>query len=432
MRYLFLSLLLFSLPSTAQVNWQSVLVAEGSNLQKMLIINDSTAVVAGLNNCLKRTTDYGVSWSDVDLPDTVKKHPDVDYMGAAMAGDRLLLSSTRYKIPDSIYTDPFLLTSTDKGVSWDTISFKSLSDKSNNPEFDPFAGFAYGRDLFTVGMKSEKDIYVFLRWYDNQSGTQVSRSNVFYSDDAGATWSRAFNTDLGTGVLNTIEFVDTVGYMAGNNFFRKWTPTLGWYDVLPALYAAGDNSMYVSDLQVISKDTVLIATTSDGVLLTTNGMQTCFKIGDNGGQDALWINSQTYFLFGISSKTSYTKNGGVLWEPASAGTTLFESGGIWNGNVYALGTDKIYYFSLEDLKLSVKDTKTTGLNIIQRGNGYFVVNTPTIARLDVYNIQGVKVYSAFLNEGSNDCDLSNLKSGIYIFNAVAKEGMSSTAKVLLP
>ncbi len=432
MRFWIISLFLFSLPSMAQVNWQSIVIAEGSNLQKMIIINDSTAVIAGLNNCLKRTTDSGKNWSDVSLPDTVIKHPDVDYNGAAMDGDRLLLSSTRYKMPDNTYADPFLLTSTHKGLTWDTLSYRTLSNKSNNPEFDPYAGFAYGRDMLTVGMQSEKDIYVFLRWLDNQSGTQVNRSNVFCSNDTGATCSRVFDADLGGGVVNAIEFIDTVGYIAGNNIFRKWTPTLGWHDVLSVLYAAGDNNMFVSDLQIISKDTVLVATTSDGVLLTTDGMQTCSKIGDNGGQDALRINPQTYFLFGTTSKTSYTKNGGVLWESASAGASLFESGGIWNGNVYALGADKIYYFALEDLKLSVKDTKTTGLNIIQRGYGYVVVNAPTIAQLDVYNIQGIKVYSAHLNVGENDCDLSHLKSGIYIFNAVAKEGISSTAKVFLP
>jgi hypothetical protein len=432
MRFFIISLFLFSLPSMAQVNWQSKVIADGSNLQKLLIINDSIAVVAGLNNCLKRTTDSGVSWSDVILPDTVINHPDVDYMGAAMVGNRLLLSSTRYKISDNFYADPFLLSSTNKGHSWDTLSYRTLSDKSNNPEFDPYAAFAYGRDMLTVGMQSEKDIYVFLRWFDNQSGSQVNRSNVFYSDDTGATWSRVFDADLGGGVVNAIEFVDTVGYIAGNNIFRKWTPTLGWHDVLPVLYAAGDNNMYVSDLQIISKDTVLITTTVDGVLLTTDGMQTCTKIGYDGGQDAVRINPQTYFLFGTTSKTSYTNNGGISWEQASAGASLFESGGIWNGNVYALGADKIYYFSLEDLKVSVNETTTTDLRIAQRGYGHFVVNISAIARLDVYNIQGIKVYSAILNEGANDCDLSHLKSGIYIFNTVAKEGISSTAKVLLP
>ncbi|MFB6317009.1 T9SS type A sorting domain-containing protein [Saccharicrinis sp. FJH54] len=425
----------------SQITWNKTKIADGSNLQKMVVVDENTAVIVGLNSAIKQTTDRGQSWHDVNLPDTIGKFdPEaVDYYDLAIYGDTILTCLKRIKLTDDAkpedYVNSLLLISYDKGSNWNIFDYTAISDGSQNPVTDAFADSSYSIDIINVAMDSKKNIYTYANWVETNGTEQNKHSAFFTSSDFGESWENIFNTDFEGLSIKSIFFKDTLGFLGGNKALYT-TLDGNWVDITPGLITANDNdaNFYVYNVVEAENDHYLIATTSDGIFDYSPEDHSFSKLSMLGCNDLFYLGHQNILAVGSASKTALTTDWGENWEPYSPGETLFDAGGILGDSIYALASDFVFTMNISDMNLPDSyhhAVYNSDINVFRTGYNIFTVNSKVQAKYDVYNLSGKVLVSDFIYSGSTTVDLNALSRGIYIFRTTGIDNRISVHKLII-
>lgn len=437
-----LFLLLYNTLSSAQYNWSSNLVADGSNLQKMVVIDDNTAVIAGLNFAIKQTTDASASWNDVSLPDTIANLPDVDYYDLKGRGDTLLLCYKKVKLEENgthdSYSNSNILFSGDKGANWTIMDYSGIGDGSNNPASDAFADSCYGVSVVSLDMDMDKNIFIHASWVERNGGSKTTHAYIYKSEDFGESWAIELSGDLGSTYIKTIRFYDGAGFIGGNKIIYYLNSENEWIDLSADLIAANDDDglYYINSVVSAGDDHYLITTTSDGIFDFDSQAHTLTKLPSfPGANDLFYLGSENIMTLGSDSKTILSRDFGDNIESAAiAGITFWSAGGVMNDSIYALGKGYVYSLAIKDLNLvdAVDDVIVNkALNLIKVGYNRYHLKALNHGSYQMYTLNGKLIINANFSRGRNELELNSLNKGIYILRAVDSQNKVSTYKVFI-
>ncbi|MFC0876583.1 T9SS type A sorting domain-containing protein [Saccharicrinis sp. FJH2] len=426
---------------SGQVTWNQKKIADGSNLQKMVVVDENTAVIVGLNSVIKQTTDGGQSWHDVNLPDSIGKFdPEaLDYYDLAVYGDTLLTCLKRIKLTDDAkpedYVNSMLLISYDKGTNWNIFNYAAISDASNIPATDAFADSSYSIDIINVAMDGKKNIYTYANWVETNGTEQNKHSAFFTSSDFGESWKNIFNSDFEGTSIKSIFFKDTIGFLGGNKTLYT-TQNGKWVDITAGLVTANENdaNFYVYNIVEADNNHYLIATTSDGIYDYFREDDSFSKLSSVGCNDLFYLGQQNILAVGSVSKTALTTDWGQNWDAYSPGETIFDAGGILGDSIYALASDFVFTMNITDMDLPDSyhhAIYNSDINVLRTGYNIFTVNSKVQAKYDVYNLNGKVLISDFIYSGSTTVDLNALSRGIYIFRTTDIDNRISVHKLII-
>lgn len=437
-----LFLLLFNTLSSAQFNWSSNLVADGSNLQKMVVIDDNTAVIAGLNFAIKQTTNASASWNDVNLPDTIANLPDVDYYDLKGRGDTLLLCYKKVKLEENgthdTYSNSNILFSGDKGANWTIMDYSGIGDGSNNPASDAFADSCYGVSVVSLDMDMDKNIYIHASWDEKDGDSKTTHAYIYKSEDFGESWSVELPVDLGSTYIKTISFFENGGFIGGNKIIHYMNSGNEWTDISSDLITANsdDDSYYINNVVPAMGGHFILITTSDGLFDFDSSTGTITKLPFfPGANDIFYLGSENILSVGSDSKTVLSRDfGNTIESAAVSGVTLFDAGGIMNDSIYALGKGYVYTIAIKELNLvdAVDDVIVNkALNLIKVAYNRYNLKALNNGSYQMYTLNGKLIDNANFNRGRNVLELNSLNKGIYILRAIDSQNNVSTYKVFI-
>lgn len=437
-----LFIFIFLVDFSGQVNWNSKKITDGSTLKRMVIFDDNTAVIAGLNFALKQTTDGNTSWHDVNLPDTISKLPDVDYYDLQRTGDTLLLCYKTVKLDDSglhgTYANSNILISTDKGSNWSLFDYSGISDNSNVPANDAFADSCFGLSVVTMGIDSGKNVFINASWDEKNGKDEITHSYFYKSEDFGSSWLKAIDENMGSAFINTICFYDQTGFIGGNGIIYVLNDAQEWQDLSADLITAnndGKSTFFVNRVIPALNDHYFIVTSVDGIFDYDYNAKTMTKLPSFGGaNDLFYLGAENILTVGSASKTILSRDFGTTFEAASPGSTLFDTGGIMNDSIYAVGKDFVYSASIEELNLNdgLHGVYYTN-HVTMRQTGYrmYQMHSADAGMYQVYALSGKLVFNASFNSGTTSINLIGLEKGIYILRAVNANNEVSVHKLLI-
>ena len=349
--YILLILWTIATAVTAQpvFNWTSQDIKTGKNLQKMTIYNNS-AVIAGYGRTMVKSTDNGVTWKDTEVLKAT-----FDFMDLSFKGNTGYLVSTRTKLYDAfpdVYTNGVILSSADGGNTWVNVDLSGLGS-GDDPALDPTTLGCFGLDFQSVGCANDSIVYCYLRWMEykpTETSGYLTHAGIFKSTNKGKSWKN-LSGDLGSTVISTIAFADTVGYIGGN---KKLYKVNSKNDVLTDIFAnlKSSGNGYVNDITVINKNEIYVTTVANGVYKSTDGGLnfTAYTItGITGGSDFYKVSDNSLILVGNSGKSRVSNDGGTTWVDCKLATAIWEVGGVMNDSLYVLAKSDIYKISITNL-----------------------------------------------------------------------------------
>lgn len=336
----------------ANFNWIKDTLSAGNNLKGMTYnVESGSGVIIGYDNTFLKSEDDGLSWQNVSM-----FKPVYDFIGLAQGTDVVFISSRRTKVinhpsggmPD-VYMSGVLLKSTDMGATWEAMDINSAGfgdDALTNPN----AEGGYAKDVFAVGALNKDTIIGYTGWYDQSTGTKVSRGAVYRTNNGGTTWWR-LTPDLGNSVVSCVEVMDTTAAFGGlRNLYFTNLRTDSVTDIYPNLALGTDSNIYVNNITYISPKSFYVCTVADGIFKTADEGKTFTKLsGINGANDLIVINDSTILTLGNSSKSKLSTNNGETWINFYPGATCFKIGGLLNDTLYALSNEVAYKCALSDI-----------------------------------------------------------------------------------
>ncbi len=418
-------------------SWSTVSVFEGeSRLQKMAILGNDKAVIAGYGTNSKYTTDGGLTWNTSKLPNDYYEDVEFDFNDISSNGNDAYAAVRRFKIADLSEIDSVqdlwmegLLIKTDD--NWETSTIIDASkigeNEGDDPTLNPQLDACWGFNPYTVECVDGNTAYVWGNWYEDVTeGTKKERGRVFKTTDGGNSWTGI--TPSYNLYINDIEFSNDTGYIAGNKvLFRTVDGAATLIDLYPNMVAAnnGDNSIFLKKIHMVSTLEFYIPTTSDGVFYTTDGGETFSKFsGVAGSNDFIKLNANSFLCMGTTSKSYFTNDAGATWQNPAAGSTAYGIGGILDKTLYALGAGFVMKITLEDLGIetSVPTIYTKSeLNVRYQSTTVDLVSTEgEIECCALYSINGKLVSLVEPNSTICQFNKSEFQPGIYIVNSVVK------------
>lgn len=418
--------------------WSTVDLFNKENLMKMAIFDESHAVIAGNGENCKYTSDGGLTWNNTQLPDDYLEDVDLDFNDISSNGLNAYATVRRFKIANlsaidslnDLYMEGLLLKTSD---NWETSTLIDASkigeNEGNDPTLNPQLDECWGFNPYTVECVDENIAYVWGNWYEDVTeGKKKDRSRVFKTVDGGESWV-GITPDYGVAYINDIEFSGDTGYIAGNKILVK-TVDAGatLIDLYPNIYAAnaGDSSIFLKTIHMISTQEFYIPTTSDGVFITSDGGETFTKFdGISGANDVYKFDHNSILCMGTTSKSKFTNDWGTNWQNAAIpSTTIFSIGGVVNDSLYVLAKSVIAKIALSDLELTTAIptlfTKAE-LKVFYEPTAVKLVSTEgDIERCAMYSISGKLVSLTEPNNRTQKFNNNEFPSGIYIVNAVVK------------
>lgn len=322
----------------------------GGNLQKMNVVDEDTAFIAGYDRTFLRSVDAGETWEKIPLITSSAKFLDFSFVG-----DTGYLIGNRGVVVDHVskngYSDVYANGAILKYIAgeWSILDISNVGD-GDNPAKNPNASGCGEIDFMAVETLNESTAFIGVRWNDYNSGQKVIRTGVFKTEDGGNAWNHIFDTQ---GLfITTILLNGEVGYIAGLKLFAKTIDTgITFTNLFPELEKVADNNIYIQDITWVSSSELYLTTTSDGILYSSDGATSFEKLSDlGGGNDFLKIDQQTMIVAGTSSKAKITIDGGTNWESFGPGYTTYEVIGPWNDSLYFLGKSNMAIIALTDLK----------------------------------------------------------------------------------
>lgn len=345
---LLLPLAALSQTSNPVFNWKEKSLGYG-NLQEMSI-NGSEAIIAGFGNTFYKTTNNGGSWEEKGI-----LKPAMSYSDLSIKGNTGYLVSLRGKLYDAnldVQKNGVLYVTKDGGATWNLIDVGGIGS-GDDPALNPNAFLAFGLDFQAVECVNDSTAYCSLRWMEYSTTTTsmyISRAGIFKTTDNCATWTN-ISGDLGSTVITTIAFSDTIGYIGGNKVLYKTSSNNNnLTDIFANLNTSG--SGYVSDITVVDKNEIYVTTTSNGVFKSLDGGATFSKYtmtGVTGGWDFYKVNDNTLVFVGGANKSRVSNDGGTTWIDLKLTTSIWEIAGVMNDSLLVLANSDIYKFAISDL-----------------------------------------------------------------------------------
>lgn len=438
MKHLYIFLFaIFSTLVQGQINWQSTEINQGSTLNKMHVFDNTTAIITGSKSTLKRTTDAGLNWLDVDLPDTIDALEDVFFSDMQFQGDTgfLVHRKLTFQIDESHSVDvnSNILVSFNKGIDWQIVNYSGTDDGSNDASKTAFADSSYNIEIFSIGVNTDGKLFISLSWDEKNGSSKTDHSYIYSTTDVGTTWVKEIDIDFGSAFINALLFDENHGFIGGNKVLYAMQNGGEWTDISADLVAANDNdaNFYVNDF-TIANNKLFIPTTSDGVFTYDFNSHSMLKISDVGTNDIFYINANSFFAFGTTSRTYLVKDGEVVADASLPGVTIFDVGGVLGENVYALANTYVYYFNKSDIALSAKhiDGKQY-LKINRSSYRSYRLEISQGARMEVYALNGRLHDSKAMIYGVNHFNMYNQQAGIYILRFVFDDGKIASRKLVV-
>ncbi len=363
-----------SLQAQTTFNWVAQTICPGYDVLRLAEMPDSTLVIVGTNGVFQKSFDHGTSWQPLKVVDAV-----YDFSGLSICPDGTgFLSSRRSKLIDydgldDVYVDGRLLKTSDYGATWSLVDLAGFT--SPVLATDPNKIASYAMDVYTVECVDASTVYAYSGWSDILSGTSKSCGAVFMSTDGGSSWT-AITDDLGSSIVSCIETSGTNTYIGGGNLlFRKTGDVLT--DIYPNLVSAdggSDQTIYTYDIDVVGENEFYLVTTNNGIFHSTDGGATITEMTGTGiptgGNDIMQISANTILVLGTVANSKVTVDGGLNWTACSPSATCWEIGGIQNDSVVALAKDDIYRIAVSDLTAAPSNWKKQhitdlGINLSQ-------------------------------------------------------------------
>ncbi len=364
---------LFTLSQTSApvFNWKIQEISKDNNLQGMSVLDDNTAVIAGYGGTFKISSDKGISWNDVGMFNPKYNLIDISIKGQIgyLIGRKTQLVKFPTGGEDNVYTSGVLLKTTDGGISWSQIDLSKIGD-GTNPALNPGLAGCFTLNPYSVLCIDDTTALVFLQWYDITTGAKKTHSAVFKTVDGGDSW-KAFTKDFGSGYITSMKMDGTEIYMGGNKILLKASAhNDSITDLFPAFSAIAGSNAFVNKIRLFPTNDLYVVTIT-GVFNSTDGGQTFTKInGLNGGYDLFKLDDQVKIVLGASTVSKATINGGTSWVNCFPGKACFEIPGIFNDSLYALSSSVVYKIAVNDLQSGnykwVTQTLTTGNSNVQK------------------------------------------------------------------
>jgi photosystem II stability/assembly factor-like uncharacterized protein len=413
----------------------------GENIQQLHIIDADKAILAGYYEILKSTSDKGITWTDVTLPELYPipggddAEYEIDFKGLCTS-DGVSYAGTRrfyfinYPTDSSqldMYFPGMIFKSTD---NWETFNLVNLFDVGkkyvSDPAKNPFHDNCYGFEPYTIENVTDSILFFWAQWNDTTTSyaTKVTHSYVFRSTDNGANWD-IITEDFGNSFVTDIHFVDKDnGFVAGNKILLK-TSDGGdtWTNLYETLDPGTTASMFIQAVVYESADEIYLPTTSDKVWKTTDGGATFTEIpGLSGATDFLKLSDTHWLSLGSATKSFVTWNGGDNWEACTPGTSIWNIVGIVNDSVWTLTKGDIYKISVNELLqkgVGVPQiiTENNAIKILNRSAEIEVISSlKNIDRCVIYSITGNLLEVKEPKAESCVFSKSVYPSGIYIIS----------------
>jgi photosystem II stability/assembly factor-like uncharacterized protein len=354
----------------APFNWVSQTLTDNSNLQKMHITDANNAIIAGYGESLFATSDAGLSWNAIDMPELFVYGAGYDWSSVStLNGASYAVSRRIYAIDypsESDYADVYgsglIVTSIDNWQTWEMLDAANIGT-GTDPALNPNAEGALGLSPETVECINETTAYTFVRWIDSIAGYDVrtSHANVFKTEDGGDSWLPIFD-DLGTGYITSIQFDDIDnGYIMGNTFLRK-TEDGGetFIDMYPALQTTGspdDPTLYIKQLEIVDENKWYVLSSTDGIFVTEDGGSSYSELsGIGGGSGIMQLDETSVIVLGQALKSKLSWDNGQTWNICYPGSVVWAIGGIMDDKLVALAKGSIYKIPLSDLAPPSEET----------------------------------------------------------------------------
>jgi photosystem II stability/assembly factor-like uncharacterized protein len=412
--------------TSGNYTWVKQTVSPDNNLHKMHVFDSDNAILIGLGQTFKKTGDKGKTWTDVPLPAVPTYDASLDFNGLRNIKDTAYACLNRFYFVD--YTSPLndiywsggICKTTDNWTTYSSLDAALIgaaegTDASKNPQL----GICNGFNPTVIEYAGNNVVLVWARWYD-VSGitTKVEHSRVFRSADAGKSWKVVSDDFGGSNYVMDIKFNGNTGYVAGNKILLKSTDKGSTFtDIYPALKSVAGTDQFINAITLRPGNEFFVTTTT-AVFRSADGGTSFTKLGTTtGGNDMYAFNNSGWIVLGTTSKSLFTNDAGSSWLACSAGATIYECGGVWNENFYALGQGKLYRMPVSGLNLTSAQnlSKPGELSVIYKPLSVELVSgEQLINRCLVYSVSG-QVITDF-TPFSNRVELQNhqFKPGLYI------------------
>jgi photosystem II stability/assembly factor-like uncharacterized protein len=411
--------------------WVKQTVSPENNIHKMHVFDSDNAILIGLGQTFKTTGDKGKTWIDIPIPTVPLYDADLDFGGLRNIKDTAYACLNRFYFIDYPSTSPLndiywsggILKTTDNWATYSSLDAALIgaaegTDASKNPQL----GICNGFNPQVIEYAGNNVLLVWARWFDVSGVAKMEHSRIFRSADAGKTW-KVVSDDFGTIYMMDIKFNGNTGYAAGNKILLKSVDKGNTFtDIYPVLKTVAGTDQFINTITLGAGNEIFLTTTT-AVFRSPDGGTSFTKLATTtGGNDLYKFNSQSWIVLGTTSKSLYTNNAGTNWLPCSTGATIYECGGVWNDNFYALGQGKLY-------KMPVAGLNLTSAGMIDRPVEISVIYKPSsielvtlgqiIDRCVVYSITGQTIME--IQPASDRVELKNqfFKPGIYLVKSQA-------------
>jgi photosystem II stability/assembly factor-like uncharacterized protein len=428
-------------------SWILVEMSTGNNLQQMHIVDNTTAFITGYGQTMKRSTDGGLTWNDVDCPDPILPlAEELDFNALGVSGNLSIAAARRFKLIDypttSTYTDltvdGILFTSTDNWATWNVLDIRKIGElTSTDASLNPTLAACYGADPYSLAITNSTTYYVWINWYETTSETTKStHSRIFKTTNSGGTWV-SISDNFGTNFITDINFMnENYGIITGNNVLLKTTNGgTDFTNLLPTILIGTDGSMFINGVTIIDENEFYVYTSTDGVFKTTNGGADFTKFPTlSGTNDFAKLNNSTYIALGTSTKSYYSNTGGASWENCYPGSSIWEIGEVMNGKLYALANGNVYKIPIAEIASGVginEFDKPSDISIRYYAESIELVSAQAdIDQCILYNVTG-KIIATYTPK-STLCriETGSLPNGIYIA-ATLSNGKRATNKLYI-
>ncbi len=378
--------------------------------------------------------------------------------------DNTLFSVTFLNAETGICVGVFgkILRTSDKGVSWDSISSPTTNEllsvcfsDSNNilasgSNRTIIKSVNCGLDWYEITDISDGYNLTHIQFIDFYTGYIASESGVILkSTDSGESWFDLDHPEPFAQAFNSLFFLDAnTGYVVGTPVYNPVLKTtnggLNW--TRQGNFLLGS----LSSVSFVNSDTGLVYGTG-GISKTTNGglNWNLISVVATSSGDLSLINDQIAYGVDDNGYIVKTTNGGINWMQQMSGTTSHLSG------VYFINEQTGYIVGANGTILKTTNGGTVGINTVNQNvpdDFYLFQNFPNpfnpsthikfqmpksnYVRLIVYDLSGKEImtlYEGELQPGEYEVDFdgSNLSSGTYIYKIEAGDFVETKKMVLL-
>jgi photosystem II stability/assembly factor-like uncharacterized protein len=266
-----------------------VLEGDGSSIKYMDFIG-GTGFACAEDAKIYKTTDYGASWTALDIPDSVYTK---DFLSISMASDTVVYAVGK----DSAYVK-----TTDGGLTWVRSTFDFIpGDKDESLD----CGVAFAdEDHGVIAIDNSKKPY------------------TWYTEDGGESWTLVeleFPTGTASSMLKDIAYAGNNTYVIVGVHYTVFISTDGGHS-----YTVSGNYTteyeYNYEICAVDENTIFVGGTNGRMIKTTNGGTTWTEASIPSGasvQDLSFIDANNGFYFGGYGQWYTTTDGGATWNNLS-------------------------------------------------------------------------------------------------------------------